>query len=95
MNVEFQAQVLKYRPFDILALYDNIIQHGRLKAAACQQISVLRHVLTDGIFETGAYGVSSKSQNPTFLGQGGPSRTQSVFKCTTMLHPRFPYNAII
>ena len=32
--------------------------------------------LTDGIFETGAYGVSSKSQNPTVLGQGGPSSTQ-------------------
>ena len=28
---------------------------------------------TDGIFETGAYGVPSKSQNPT---QGGPSSTQ-------------------
>ena len=28
--------------------------------------------LTDGIFETGA----SKSQNPTVLGQGGPSSTQ-------------------
>ena len=25
--------------------------------------------LTDGIFETGAYGVPSKSQNPTVLGQ--------------------------
>ena len=32
--------------------------------------------LTDGIFETGAYGVTSKSQNPTVLGQGGPSSTQ-------------------
>ena len=32
--------------------------------------------LTDGIFETGAYGVPSKSQNPTVLGQGGPSSTQ-------------------
>ena len=29
--------------------------------------------LTDGIFETGAYGVPSKSQNPTVLDQGGPS----------------------
>ena len=29
--------------------------------------------LTDGIFETGA----TKSQNPTILGQGGPS---SMFK---------------
>ena len=27
---------------------------------------------SDGIFETGAYGVPSKSQNPTVLGQGGP-----------------------
>ena len=27
--------------------------------------------LTDTIFETGAYGVPSKSQNPTVLGQGG------------------------
>ena len=32
--------------------------------------------LTDGIFETGAYGVTSKSQNPTVLGQGGPYSTQ-------------------
>ena len=32
--------------------------------------------LTDGIFETGAYVVPSKSQNPTVLGQGGPSSTQ-------------------
>ena len=32
--------------------------------------------LTDGIFETGAYGVPSKSQNPTVLGQGGSSSTQ-------------------
>ena len=32
--------------------------------------------LTDGIFETGAYGVPSKSQNPTVLDQGGPSSTQ-------------------
>ena len=32
--------------------------------------------LTDGIFETGAYGVPSKSQNPIVLGQGGPSSTQ-------------------
>ena len=34
--------------------------------------------LTDGIFETGAYGVPSKSQNPTALGQGGPSSTQCL-----------------
>jgi hypothetical protein len=27
--------------------------------------------LTDSIFETGAYGVPSKSQNPTVLGQSG------------------------
>ena len=33
-------------------------------------------LLTDGIFETGAYGVPSKSQNPIVLGQGGPSSTQ-------------------
>ena len=32
--------------------------------------------LTDGIFETGAYAVPSKSQNPIVLGQGGPSSTQ-------------------
>ena len=25
-------------------------------------------ILTDGIFETGAYGVPSKSQNPTIVG---------------------------
>ena len=32
--------------------------------------------LTDGIFETGAYVVPSKSQNATVLDQGGPSSTQ-------------------
>ena len=32
--------------------------------------------LTDGIFETSAYGVPNKSQNPTDLGQGGQSSTQ-------------------
>ena len=32
--------------------------------------------LTDGIFETGAYGVPSKSKNSTILGQGGPSSAQ-------------------
>ena len=31
---------------------------------------------TDGIFENGAYGVPRKSQNPSILGQGGPSSTQ-------------------
>ena len=31
---------------------------------------------SDGIFETGAYRVPSKSQNPTVLGQGGPYSTQ-------------------
>ena len=33
-------------------------------------------LLTDSIFETGAYEVPSKSQNPTILGQGGPSSSQ-------------------
>ena len=32
-----------------------------------------------GIFETGAYGVPSKSQNSTILRQGGPSSAQ-MFK---------------
>ena len=32
--------------------------------------------LKDGIFESGAYGVPSKSQNPTVLGLSGPSSTQ-------------------
>ena len=32
--------------------------------------------ITDGIFETGAYKVLSKSQNPTVLGQSGPSSNQ-------------------
>ena len=37
--------------------------------------------LTDGIFETGAYWVPSKSQNPTILGQGGgPPSTRHVPK---------------
>ena len=31
----------------------------------------MKPLLTDGIFETGAYRVPSKSQNPTILGQGG------------------------
>ena len=31
---------------------------------------------SDGIFETGAYGVPSKSQNPTVLGQGGLPSTK-------------------
>ena len=31
---------------------------------------------SDGIFETGAFGVPGKSQNPTVLGQGGPYSTQ-------------------
>jgi hypothetical protein len=34
--------------------------------------------LTDGIFETDAYGVPSKSQNPTVLGQSGPSGTKCL-----------------
>ena len=33
-------------------------------------------LLTDSIFETGAYEVPSKSQNPTVLDQGVPSSTQ-------------------
>ena len=33
-------------------------------------------LLTDGIFETGAYAVPSKSQNSTVLGQGGSSSIQ-------------------
>ena len=37
--------------------------------------------LTDGIFETGAYGVPNKSQNPTVLDQGGPSRAQCSHPC--------------
>ena len=32
--------------------------------------------LTDSILETGAYGVPSKSQNPTVLGHDGLSSTQ-------------------
>ena len=35
---------------------------------------VIQITLTDGIFETGAYEVPSKSQNATVLGQGGPSK---------------------
>ena len=43
----------------------------------------IQDILTDGIFETGAYGVPSKSQNPTVLGQGSPSSTQcSKPSCT-------------
>ena len=43
---------------------------------ACDIAYCSAPILTDGIFETGAYGVPSKSQNPTILGQGGPSNTQ-------------------
>ena len=32
--------------------------------------------LTDGIFESSAHGVPSKSQNPIVLDQGGPSSTE-------------------
>ena len=51
--------------------------HGQNK----YQIRVSAHcrpivALTDGIFETGAYIVPSKLQNPTVLGQGGPSSNQ-------------------
>ena len=35
-----------------------------------------KNTLTDGIFETGAYGVPSKSQKPIVLGLGGSSTTQ-------------------
>ena len=41
-----------------------------------QVLRVSFMILTDNIFETGAYQVLSKSQNPTVLGQGGPSSTQ-------------------
>ena len=34
--------------------------------------------ITDGIFETGAYGTPSKSQNPIGLVQGGRSKGQLV-----------------
>ena len=36
--------------------------------------------LTDTTIETGAYGVPSKSQNPTILGQSGPSKGQKILK---------------
>ena len=35
------------------------------------QVVLTQQPLTDGIFETGAYRVPSKSQNPAILGQGG------------------------
>ena len=34
-----------------------------------------QYLLTDSIFETGAYKVPCKSQNSTVLGQGDPSTT--------------------
>ena len=42
------------------------------------QVTYARHYnpLADGIFETGAYAVPSKSQNSTILGQDGSSSTQ-------------------
>ena len=62
------------------SLYHNLVQISSL----CNDESFGRYVhssmnfepLTDRIFETGAYGVPSKSQNPTVLDQGGPSSTQ-------------------
>ena len=50
----------------------------------------LSRPLTDDIFETGAYGVPTKSQNPTVLGQGSPSSTQcSNLSCACHWHHRF------
>ena len=43
------------------------------------KVSKKHFLLTDGIFETGAYGVPSKSQNQTVLGQGVPFSTK-VYK---------------
>ena len=40
-----------------------------------KQMYLENSALTDGISETGAYGVPSKSQNLTILGQGGSSST--------------------
>ena len=34
--------------------------------------------LKDGIFESGAYRVPSKSQNSTVMGQGGPQASQAL-----------------
>ena len=39
--------------------------------------------LTDGIFETGAYVVPSKSQNSTVLGQGGSSKVWILKEVTS------------
>ena len=49
-------------PLEISTEHSKLIMHGA-------------ESLTDGIFEIGAYGIPSKSQNPTVLGQGGPSST--------------------
>ena len=43
--------------------------------STCLSIIAFIILLTDGIFENGAYRVPNKSQNPTVLGQGGPSST--------------------
>ena len=48
------------------------------------------YVLADGIFETGAEGVPSKSQNPAILGQGGPSSTQCSNLAPSVWHHRLP-----
>jgi hypothetical protein len=42
----------------------------------CRKESYFALTLTYSTFETGAYEVPSKSQNPTVLGQGGPYSTQ-------------------
>ena len=41
-----------------------------------KKLDIMISTLTDGIFETGAYAVPSKSQNSTVLGQSCSSSTQ-------------------
>ena len=54
------------------------IRYKAVSRLFCQRsfMPYLHNNLTDGIFETGAYGVPSKSQSPIVLGQGGLSSTQ-------------------
>jgi hypothetical protein len=61
-----------YRP-----IVDAFERHYAVYLTAWHQVlEISRLDLIDDIFETGAYGVASKSQNPTVLDQGGFSSTQ-------------------
>ena len=69
----FNARCHAMQSFRPCTYVCNTFEHVGGNMLECFNLS---STLTDGIFETGAYGVPSKSQNPTILGQGGLSSTQ-------------------